>query len=356
MSLTEKMPPVSYDRNAELDNCTFIKTVMMFFIVAYHSAMFWANDGFFAGKPAVNSGVLSSLSDIIIGLSCHIYVFMFVSGYLFAFLKLEKNRYDSFRPFAVNKARRLMIPYVFVSLAWAIPATFIFFDFPVSRVVRRFALAESPNQLWYLIVTFEIFIVFYLLFRFFADKDLAGLAVVFVLYFAGALGFHYLRNIFAVWQTLQMAAFFWLGFKIRQRGSSFIRRIPLPVWIAAHLILLAAVMLVKDRQGIIFLAAEKGLTFLLYFIGTISNFLFWQKVASKAGWHRGSFIFLSGCTMGIYLFHQQIIYVCLYFLNGKINPYINILINFAVSFAVAFVITAVFRKFRITRQLIGEKP
>ena len=59
--------------------------------------------------------------------------------------------------------------------------------------------------------------------------------------------------------------------------------------------------------------------------------------------------------MTIYLFHQQIIYVCLYALNGLVNPYIHATINFIVAMISSSIISLILMKFKSTRILIGEK-
>ena len=210
------------DKNAELNNCAFIKTVMMCMVVIYHSALFWGNADFFSVSPNQTSAFLVGISDAVLRLSCHIYVFMFLSGYLFCYLKSEKRKYQQFKPFLINKSKRLLIPYVCVALLWAIPFALAFFDYTPHRIFRRFALATAPNQLWYLIVSFEVFMIFYLLYDFFAKHDIAGGIAAVLLYFIGALGLHYLQNIFAIWQTCEMVFFFWMGFKIRQKGTDCI--------------------------------------------------------------------------------------------------------------------------------------
>lgn len=64
---------------------------------------------------------------------------------------------------------------------------------------------------------------------------------------------------------------------------------------------------------------------------------------------------LSKNSMTIYLFHQQIIYFTILWLNGKVNPYVNSFINFVVSLFLSSLISTMLMKFKVTRILIGEK-
>lgn len=59
--------------------------------------------------------------------------------------------------------------------------------------------------------------------------------------------------------------------------------------------------------------------------------------------------------MPIYLFHQQVIYVCIFLLNGLINPYIHAALNFIVAMIVSLLISIMTMKFKWTKFLIGEK-
>lgn len=109
--------------NAELDHCSFVKTVLMLFVVLYHSCVFWTGN-WFVETPVYPSRFLEVLAEYLN--SFHIYAFTLVSGYLFSYLKLEKGKYERFLPFTVNKAKRLLVPYVFVAAVWVIPVSVFF--------------------------------------------------------------------------------------------------------------------------------------------------------------------------------------------------------------------------------------
>ena len=67
------------------------------------------------------------------------------------------------------------------------------------------------------------------------------------------------------------------------------------------------------------------------------------------------FKLLSSYSMPMYLFHQQIIYFCIYVFNGKMNPWINATLNFSIAMLCSFIISAIIMRYSITRFLIGEK-
>ena len=81
-----------------------------------------------------------------------------------------------------------------------------------------------------------------------------------------------------------------------------------------------------------------------------------QKMAIYIKWEQSPhWINLSSNSMPIYLFHQQIIYVVIMHLNGKINPYLNAFFNFVVALSISYYLGKMLRRWKITRFLIGEK-
>lgn len=99
-----------------------------------------------------------------------------------------------------------------------------------------------------------------------------------------------------------------------------------------------------------------GNEYALHIVGALMSFFVLQSIATNIKWKDNIlFSFFSTKTMPVYLFHQQIIYFTIIWLNGKVNPYINATINFLVSVTISLVISSIFMKFKWTRRLIGEK-
>ncbi len=131
-------------RQMELSNCSFVKTILMLIVVIYHSILFWTGT-WFVEEPTYAAPLLATVAQWMN--TFHIHTFTLVSGYLFYYLKIEKGKYDKFLPFVVNKVKRLLVPYVFIALAWAIPFGVYFFSYSISDIIIKFGLGISPNQL-----------------------------------------------------------------------------------------------------------------------------------------------------------------------------------------------------------------
>lgn len=79
------------------------------------------------------------------------------------------------------------------------------------------------------------------------------------------------------------------------------------------------------------------------------GFVILQKISVHVQWQNNKIFnkFISS-SMPMYLFHQQIIYFTIYWLNGKVDPYINVCINFVLAIFGSFVISNIFLKFKMT--------
>ena len=56
-------------------------------------------------------------------------------------------------------------------------------------------------------------------------------------------------------------------------------------------------------------------------------------------------------SFGIYLFHQQLIYITIMWLNGRIHPVLQVCMSFVIAIALSSVITDILQHFNITKKL-----
>lgn len=155
---------------------------------------------------------------------------------------------------------------------------------------------------------------------------------------------------------MQYILFFFLGFKLCQKGSSQLQRIPCFAWFLADLVLFAAWKWAEDKNGVIFLFFRQGTGLLLHTVSALMAFIILQKLGSNVKWKQNKiFVTFSKYSMPIYLFHQQIIYFLIDWLNGAIHPYVHTSINFIGAILISSGISAILMKWKATRFLIGEK-
>ena len=341
---------VSYQK--ELSNCTFVKTILMLIVVIYHCILYWSGS-WFIGSPVYNAKPLTIIASWFN--SFHIYGFTLVSGYLFYALKYEKGKYSEFIPFVTNKAKRLLLPYCFASLIWAIPFSAYYYKHDVVELVWNFAFGTAPAQLWFLLMLFFVFMIFYPLSSFFKNNQFYSALIALIIYGVGTLGAMVFPNVFQLFRAFTYIPFFLLGFKLRQYQNQKLRNIPSYLWILFDILLFVLTMFLSRYTGIFFSVLNVGLKFILNITGALMSFFVLQKIAGYIRPDENKVIlFLSQHSMSVYLFHQQIVYVFISLLNGLINPYFHAGINFVVSMLISILLSMLFMKFKVTRMLIGH--
>lgn len=335
----------------ELENCNYIKAILMLFVVLQHSMAIYS--GVWGPlEPMHNSLVFNKLSSIIS--SFHIYGFVLVSGYIFYFKKFELKGYENYTSFVVNKAKRLLIPYVFVSLVWVIPLNLYFF--PEESVFEKFVLGISPRQLWFCLMLFWVFVIFWPLSKIMSEKPFIGLGIVLFTYGIGIL----LPSYFCFDRGLQYLLYFYIGFIIRKSPKirDLLYSVPVPAYIFFLLLTYFLNMFLSENSGTLFRLVTICSSVIMHIVGAVGIFIVLQRVSN----HLHDFLrnnklisFFAKHSFTIYLFHQQIIYFCLMFTNGMIMPAGVVFVNFVVSIIISALISIMLSKNRGTSILVGNK-
>lgn len=129
---------------------SYIRVVAMLMIVLYHSYCFTAGVWFFEDAVKYDYGLWFPMS-VFTGLS----LFVFISGYLYGYMFFLKGKYSQFWPFILNKARRLMVPY----LVWNVLIVLLLPFNPTIKEFVTIVLQKGYIHLWFLLMLFKIFLV-----------------------------------------------------------------------------------------------------------------------------------------------------------------------------------------------------
>lgn len=337
------------DQKRELLNCTTIKAATMLLIVLYHSTVFWTGSWF--STPAVECVELAVFARWLN--TIHVPVFVFVSGYLYAYLKFETDRYKYTKIVIAKKARRLLVPYVFVCAVWAVPFYVAYFG--TADLFERFVLGGAPSQLWFLLMLFGVFCIAEIVFRTnMMRKHMEWCLVltsIFLYFGSYVLGKLLPLNCFQIVAAMQYAPLFFFGMLVREKPELPLRRVPCAVF----LILNIGLFVVDNAVGSKLLSIP--LWILTRLSGTLFVFLAMNQLLSfveKKRQRRLSLGILEEHSFSIFLFHQQIIWTALAFLDSpSMPPLVLVCICFIVSLAASILISVVLKKWKVTRQLIG---
>lgn len=338
-------------RKYELDNCTFVKTGLMLIVVLYHSCIFWRGN-WFTSNPVFEAKSLAIFAEWLN--TFHIYGFTLVAGYVFYYLKEEKKRYSEFIPFVVNKLKRLIIPYIIVSVIWVIPFLYVYKNPGFWDIIRDYVLGVSPSQLWFLMMLFNVYTIAWIISPVFSKDDKIGLFVIASIYIIGVIGAGIIPNIFQIWTSCKYVLIFFIGFLLRKHGSECFMKIPSIIWIGIDIFVFVLYKCFLRFEGISINILLVCLGELLHIVGALMAFVIFQKISAHIN-REGIWGFLGKYTMTIYLFHQQIIYILILGTNGMINPYLNVMIIFSVALCLSVLISNILLKFKIGRIIVGEK-
>ncbi len=363
-------------------NCNFIKTILMLCVILYHSMVFWSG-AWFTKNPIIDSNGLSLISYWL--KSFHMYAFALVSGYIFAF-KILVGGYNHYGLFLKNKARRLIVPYIFVMLIWVVPISAYYLKPSATELFRQYVLCINPSQLWFLWMLFGVFAIVWPLRNVMIKKPFVGWTISLIFWAIGIMGGYFIPDIFCVWTACQYVIFFYMGMRIRTKIEKQERlvtdAVPCFCWVVIHIILFVMIRLMGQQDGFIWNVIAIGMDLLLHIVGAMKttgwNYLLcninrdefltschWRShmawtglkaLASHINWQGNRrFKTLTSYSMPMYLFHQQIIYFTITALNGVVNPWINAGVNFVAALGGSFLISALMMKWKVTRVLIGEK-
>lgn len=346
---------MSVSESSTLKNCGFVKMTLMLLVILGHSCAFWSGN-WFTKNPVIESKGLNLIYEWVS--SFHTYAFTLVSGYIFAY-KSAGGGYNSFPLFIQTKAKRLLIPYVFTMAIWVAPISYLFFKFDFTDLILKYILCINPSQLWFLWMLFDVFMIIWPIRKFVMEKPVYGWAFSVALFGIGIVGNVILPNIFCIWNACQYLIFFYIGMRIRGNQYKDMRKIidiiPSYMWLFIDVIIFVFTSIVAMQQGFIWKVFRVLLQFVLHITGAI---MAWTSLQSLAKYINSENRFTSKLTaysMPMYLFHQQIIYLVVFLLNGKINPWINATINYFIAIVVSYTVSFILKQWKITRFLIGEK-
>lgn len=341
-------------KTAELSLLTPVKALAMLLVVAIHSTAMWVEDGWFC-EPAVSCpllGVISSLLGVIA-----VPLFVFCSGYLYAYLKMETNKYTSSKLVIKKKTMRLVVPYLFACAVWVVP-WHVFFN-GTQAVVSKYVLMQSPSQLWFLVMLFEIFLLVELTWKPFWSKFLnghliAGFVVVLILFFSSYLIGKFIGGTFQIQSTLRYFIFFYFGCTARILSTERFWRINPVILVVGALVAFSVEWIMPDESLV-----WQILNFIWWPVVRVLSFL--AVISCVGGVAKGRVLAkgriassLVSCSFGIYLFHQQLIQVMLSLFNvPSMPPILLAVLCFVVALGLSWLIVAVLRRWKITRILIG---
>lgn len=290
----------------------------------------------------------------------HIQVFTFASGYLFYYIRYEKNRYTDIKQSILKRAKRLLVPYALVSLVWAIPAKIIAYGWSWEIPIKDFGLAIAPAQLWFLPMLFILFVLFSIASDYLLAKKTVYVYVA--LYIISSIVSYISRyiplGVFQISSSLQFALFYYAGMMHRKGNIKWCNSKMAPFGLLIASLVLAFVI---KHISTIYVGLSPWITCALLpltsYLGILSVVGMGRSFDIDRFMTKKSVAFLQKNSVGIYLFHQQFIYLSMRIFNCPSLPdIIFVFLNFVFAVLCSLLLIHLVRKLKVGRIIIGENP
>lgn len=345
-------------RDSYLERCDFAKTILMLCVIIGHSCAFWTGSWFLAQVPLITNKPLGDFANWF-G-TFHTYGFTLISGYIYYYISYERGYGTTF---IKKKVYRLIVPYVFVSILWVLPISNYFYDYTLEEVITGFLLGTSPAQLWFLLMLFNVFILFRWLKRK-VKRTILFIIMVITLYVLGFIGQLLPYNYFQIFTSFHFLLFFTIGYYIRKHNKLIFNHEYLGLskggvilfLTTVHIVLYFVYLNVHELESLHGKLYARLIYMILNIEGSVSAFAALTYFGGVFNYRRSSFyLLLQKNNFVVYLLHQQIIYIIITMFNGVILPEIHAMMNCAISVVVSFVIAYLARKSDYTKFMLGEK-
>ena len=341
------------DKKLTLDKCGVIKVLMMLCVMFYHCICLWSDGGWFNEAPAEKSILLSVLCSYFN--TFHIYVFTFISGYLFYYLKFESARYSDVKKDVSKRAKRLLLPYFVTAVFWCVPFYVVYFSESPSSIFCKFGLATSPNQLWFLFMLFWVFVFFYFISEFLdKHKPIIGLMITVVIYCISTVLAFKLPNVFQIFTAGKYIFFYYLGFLFRKYKENIFYRIPWIFYLITHITLFALYFfIIKNNDALVFKLFKIAIYPIINTIGVLNIIVGLSKFDYNYITQTRIFKLLNRHNFVMYLLHQQLIYLTISLFNSRVSTPLLVIINLAVSFSISLGMAIIISKIPVVKKAFG---
>lgn len=239
-----------------------MKTMAMLLVILCHTLLFFSNSPYWFVYADYENEIAKFLYNIF---SCTVIsIFVFCSGFLFQASIQRKERKATVH--IINRAKRLLLPYLLYGLIWLVP-TYTLFDIPTSgrpngssliEGYKAMLLGQFSDVAWFLLMLFWVYVIWILLIKLLKKERLIiGGAAAAVLYLLahnllGGIRYYGINQIDIYIVIFFIgASFYWFADKIE--------RLSVPVLIIISILIIAICMLLEQYMQT---------NYLIYFIVT----------------------------------------------------------------------------------------
>ena len=162
-------------------------------------------------------------------------------------------------------------------------------------------------------------------------------------------------NVFQVSTAIKYAGYYYLGAYLYKKKIENKWRIPISGFGSIVLFVIDKIIEMNTPSSILVRSFGLILAYMCSYMGVVFVYCIVKMITEKLSNVKKSKIWkgLKEKSFGVYLFHQQIIYLTIIPLNGKVTPIVQVMISFVCAVGVASIITVTLKRFKLTRILYG---
>ena len=335
----ETKTSISNNHAIELDLMKFYGILL---VVIGHITRMYTDVGFI--QPLIHSVFLEKTCAFIY--CFHMPLFTFVSGCVFSYQCEIKRKEYTLINIISKKFKRLIIPYIFFGFFIVAPFMYIFGyeNNYVDYIFNGIILSKNCRHLWFLLMLFGVFIFFIIIQNICLKLHLKKYWLLII-----SILFYIISFIIIIPSTFQLKYVFryLLWFSL---GYTFIIYKELINEIIYKFIIPLSLL-------ILFSTSEKHISELMSPLVSVAGIFLIYAIAVKSKALSDSTVFkiISNNSMGIYLFHVVIIYMCFHFTKHlETNPYLFSFLVFINAIFFSILLTILMRKLHLNFAL-GEQ-
>lgn len=327
----------------------------MVMIVMHHSMALWLPGGWFNQPPQNESVLLGYLAGMVRNAN---YVFVFISGYIFSY-QYNETTFKTYKQRLKAKTKRLILPYLAVSVIWVIPFQIYFFGSGLKDLLYLFALGVAPRQLWFLIMLFVVWNIFYFFVRIIERLNISVYICIFLmmcLYYGGIFMSRFVDNYFQIWSATNYILFYYLGYLVRKGMFKKVFKVHWIIYLGVCVLVYSVYYFFTSYcNGLLLSVINYSLLLLIAVTFTLFLVCVISQNSNKNIQNNKIYKIFEKYNFQIYLFHQQFIYVTVTFLNGKIGNFSLVMCNFIFSIVGALIICILVERVPLGKKIIGIK-
>lgn len=342
----------------QLDEINILRPITILLLVIMHS--FTMYSGGWSLPEGITNDIRAYFWIAKTTYSSMLEMFVFISGYIFAYQIYELQRKYTFKTIINKKFKRLIIPSIVFSLLYAL----FFYNKEFNIITFSYDILSGLGHLWFLPMLFWCFIFTYLILKINIKEEIKLL----FLFCCSIISFVPLP--FRLSRAMYYLFFFYLAFYILKNKDFIVKKFvnvkTIFFVLLLFLLLFVPLTLYREQLNIRISTEEKiiykAILFCVYnfsriiyaIIGLLLNYItilyFVRFIEKVPKW----VVKINGLCMGVYIFHQFILQGLYYNTNlpSLLGSYWLPWVGFLITIFFSFLLTLLLKATKVGRKLL----